>query len=540
VGSDKYNRNYRALYMQPLNNVEIYAVARAVAGLDWKHIQINNPLLRAMLENTTPKTGSSLLRMLGQEANQAVIAVDPNEPMPDLPKDRPAWEDVPDLPKSARLTPAQEREGRETGALLDAYLDWAGRSANQTPMLFHMWGGLFMIGTTIARRLCVNTTWQQRIYPNLYVINVALSTYYRKSAGMGLAEKIMRNTIPHLIMPNPGSPEGFITLLSGTANTDDLPQAKKAMIQRGLAFSASRAILREEISGLFKSMGSDYMRGMKEHLMQAYDAPEQLEFYNNSRGLVIVQRVGLSLFGVTTPAELSISVGTSDWYNGHLARFALITPEPDYKERPQLSEPLPSVQIEEQLRTLDRMLPTPPPVEALGGDDAPGVDAWSLVCHCWKNVDAYSQALRDMTSPTSTLDDRLRPIYGRLHVLALKVAIILAALDWAALGNTQTRPVIESRHWYRAQMIAEQARASAHRLLGELNQTQDSMVETRVASLIARHPEGVTLRYLTRSVGFSRKQIQEAIESLIEGAAIERQEFKAAKGPSTFVYKIVG
>lgn len=524
--------------MQPLNSVEMYAVARAVAGLDWKHIQINNPLLRAMLENIQPKTAHNLHALLGGFAADA-LKLDPNAPMPDLPKDRPAWEDVPDLPKSARLTPAQEREAAETGALLDAYLDWAGRSANQTPMLFHLWGGLFLCGAAIARRLCVHTTWQQKIYTNLYVINVALSTYYRKSAGMGLAEKIMRNTIPHLIMPNPGSPEGFITLLSGNFNTDDLPQHKKAMIQRGLAYSASRAILREEISGLFKSMGSDYMRGMKEHLMQAYDAPEQLEFYNNSRGLVIVQRVGLSLFGVTTPAELSNSVGTSDWYNGHLARFALITPEPDYTEREQLSEPLPSAQIEDQLRQLDRMLPQPTPPDLLGDDDPHGTESWSLICHCWKHVEAYSRALRDMTAPNSTLDDRLRPIYGRLHVLAIKVAIILAALDWAALGNTQTHPVIEPRHWYRAQIIAEQARASAHRLLGELNQTQDSMVETRVASLIARNPEGVTLRYLTQSVGFSRKQIQESLDSLIEGGAVEREERKGSRGPSTYVYRLV-
>jgi hypothetical protein len=242
--------------MQPLNNVEIYAVARAVAGLDWKHIQINNRCSEPCSKTQPPKPDHPCSDV-GPEANQAVIAVDPNESMPDLPKDRPAWEDVPDLPKSARLSAAQEKEGRETGALLDAYLDWAGRSANQTPMLFHMWGGLFMFGTTIARRLCVHTTWQQKIFPNLYVINVALSTYYRKSAGMGLAEKVMRNTIPHLIMPNPGSPEGFITLLSGNFDTEKLPQHKKALIQRGLAFSASRAILREEISGFIqKSMGS--------------------------------------------------------------------------------------------------------------------------------------------------------------------------------------------------------------------------------------------------------------------------------------------
>jgi hypothetical protein len=172
------------------------------------------------------------------------------------------------------------------------------------------------------------------------------------------------------------------------------------------------------------------------------------------------------------------------------------------------------------------MLPTPPPVEALGGDDAPGVDAWSLVCHCWKNVDAYSQALRDMTSPTSTLDDRLRPIYGRLHVLAIKIAIILAALDWAALGNTLTRPVIEPRHWYRAQMIAEQARASAHRLLGELNQSADSGYRNANLQPVGASASRPNVARSDTQYRHFTKQLQEALESLMDGGAITKESFK--------------
>jgi len=146
---------------------------------------------------------------------------------------------------------------------------------------------------------------------------------------------------------------------------------------------------------------------------------------------------------VTTYAELANSITVSDWYNGHLARFALMTPEPDFKDRPPLQEPIDPGNILKGLYRLNEMLPQPPVLEALGGGDIPGIEPWTLVCKCWNHVEAYSQALREMTAPSSSLDDRLRPIYGRLHVLGMKLAIIFAALDWAELGKTDTHPVIE-------------------------------------------------------------------------------------------------
>jgi predicted helicase len=59
-------------------------------------------------------------------------------------------------------------------------------------------------------------------------------------------------------------------------------------------------------------------------------------------------------------------------------------------------------------------------------------------------VHAYEQALRSMTAPSSSLDDRLRAIYGRLHVQAIKVAILLAALDWADSGDLTPQPTNQS------------------------------------------------------------------------------------------------
>ena len=193
---------------------------------------------------------------------------------------------------------------------------------------------------------------------------------------------------------------------------------------------------------LFKSMGRDYMAGLKELIMQLYDCPDYLDSNTNNRGLVVIRDAALSILGAGTPAELSVALSPGDWHNGTLARFVLLTPEPDYAERVASTETTMPENMVRQLRQLHEALPAPPEPAAIG--DTPSIESWSLVAsELWEPLHTYERVLREMTAPNSPLDDRLRTVYGRLHVQALKVAIILAALDWIALGERrQTKPVV--------------------------------------------------------------------------------------------------
>ena len=126
---------------------------------------------------------------------------------------------------------------------------------------------------------------------------------------------------------------------------------------------------------------------------------------------------------------------------------------------------------------------------------------------------AYEQALRALTAPSSALDDRLRAVYGRLHIQALKIAILLAALDWADDG-CRDRPVVALAHWYRAQQIAESWRASAHRLLYELGESEELRLEERVLRLLQAHPDGLSARSLYRALRTTHKPMMEALGAL--------------------------
>ena len=74
---------------------------------------------------------------------------------------------------------------------------WASTAANETPLRFHEGAGLWLGALAIGRRLYVHTPWRQRVFPNLYIMSVAVSTYYRKSAGLNLAHDMARGHAAH-------------------------------------------------------------------------------------------------------------------------------------------------------------------------------------------------------------------------------------------------------------------------------------------------------------------------------------------------------
>ncbi len=493
-------------------------LARAMVGLDWQDLPCS-PLANLLLSNTNmavPDEVKALRRMLGPEGLDAVWRVNPNGPAPAARLRNSEVDTVPELPEAACLTDEQKQQAAEVGGWLDEYVTWASRAANETPLLFHEGAGLWLAALAIGRRLCIHTPWGQAVFPNLFVMLVAVSTYYRKSAGLGLAGKVARSAMPHMILPQPGSPEAFMSMLGGVLppNFDEIPARDRDRLVKGNRYAAQRGILRDELSALFKSFGRDYMQGLKELLMQLFDCPDYLDSNTNNRGMVVIRDAALSILGAATPAELSVSLSVSDWFNGTLARFVLLTPEPDYVERPSSNETAVPELLVRHLRGLHETLPAPAE-QATIGDNAI-VDPWSLVAtDIWEPLYLYERVLREMTAPNSPLDDRLRTVYGRLHVQALKVAIILAALDWIELGERrQNKPVVRAAHWYRAQQIVETWRASAHRLLHDLGESEESRLETRILKLLSGQKEGLSVRSIYRALRSPRKPVMEALKAL--------------------------
>lgn len=416
---------------------------------------------------------------------------------------------------------------------VERYMVWAGATGNQTPLIFHQAAGLWLLATAIGRRLYGEAPWGVRIYPNLYLMLVAGTTFYRKSTAYKLAESVARAAIPHMLMPTPGSPERFQEALAGRmpSNFDKLPRAQQERLTKGQPFAAQRGLLKDEVSGLFGAINKrDYMVGMKDLLMELYDCPDYFD-KDTQTGLNVVENAALSILGVTTPASLGSAISAGDWDNGLLVRFALLMPEPDYAERPAspVYQPAPADLIDD-LRQLHERLPAPEMTEM--GWSAPG--ALRLNVECWTECQQYGDDLRRLCDPRREveLDERLKGVYGRMHVQAFKLAALFASLDW--LKTSDNAPTVTVEHWHAAQAITDGWRTSAHRLLEQLDKSGEAVIERRLQDRVLTVIQesgagGIAMRDLYRKLNLSAKQARQLAQDLIRAGLIEERRIDRAE-----------
>jgi hypothetical protein len=434
-------------------------------------------------------------------------------------------------PPQADLPPISELE---LPKWLQMYLDWAGKTGNQTPMSFHLAAGLWLLSIAIGRRLYGAAPWGINLYPNLYIMLVASTTYYRKSTAYKLAEKVAREAIPHMLMPTPGSPERFQEALSGKmpANFENLTDEQQNRLTKAKPFAAQRGLLKDEIAGLFGAINKrDYMLGLKDLVMELYDCPEYSD-KDTQGGLTVVERAALSILGVTTPAGIGAATTHVDWSNGLLVRFALITPENDYEERPSLKDqlPLPQLLVDDLKRLHERL---PMPTEE--GDKVLPPGELRATVECWEDCQQYSEYLRQLCKPDqdAELDERLKGVYGRMHVQAFKLAMLLAALDW--LDTDQPVPTITASHWNTARQITEHWRRSAHRLLEQIDRSGEARREQSIQDrmLDAFRQGGTTgckLRDVYRQLHLPAKQARQMANDLVLAGLLSETLIDGAEG----------
>ena len=514
-----------------LNQYDTYALARALAGMEPHPTVPTTPLVSMVINQFAGRTPEQheieqLRAVFGQTLITQVYSVDPSAAAP-VPEEQVS---VPALPDSAMLDEGQIQAGGEVGKLLDVWMAYANEQAGMTDDLFLQSGFLWLIGLASARRVRLSLDFQ-RIYNNHYMLWVAPTTYYRKSTGLRVVEKIARDLMAPMLLAGQSTPEMLLGKLAGqkATNYEDLDPEAQALEREGQQFAGQRGFISDEMSKLFSKK---YMEGLPEVLMEMAEAPDVVEQEYKGSGRLVVRQAGLSLLFATTPSRLQRIFGDGEWEDGLLPRFALLTPNSStVKRTPAVRRskrheiaPL----LEQALKGLMTRLPQPPAVDVFEGGEREKMRA--LDAHidneALDRFNAYADALHVMTDPRGGLDYRLAGVYGRLPVHGLRVALSLAAMDWATANDSNGTIRLTQAHWYRSQGIIEDWRKSAHRLLSEVNRGTDQINEEKVLGVLRqRQPIPPTKHEIYRKSGItSRRDAFGAIDALFEAGIIERTQ----------------
>jgi hypothetical protein len=322
-------------------------------------------------------------------------------------------------------------------------------------------------------------------------------------------------------------------------NFDDLNEHDQQMDAQGRRYAAQRGIISDEVSKLLFS-GKRYMEGIKELLLNAYDARTQEEKTFKSMGKIVIRNIALNILGATTPEMIAARLDGEAWMTGEMARYALLTPDrsPIYMEEgTDFSIYNVPPDLINRLARLHYALPSPP---AIGEDAIQTAIRAHYTEAAHDAFKAYDRARFEIVSD-GDIHPNIRGNYTRLPALCEKIAISLAAIDWADLDNDEAEITITLGHWARAQQIAELWRASLHRFLYEVTVSKDARAEQNIESILRNYPEGRTLRDLTRqSVGLNRDDIMGALRSLMEaGLAVQFNPNAGQRGRPTTAYKLV-
>jgi len=365
---------------------------------------------------------------------------------------------------------------------------------------------------------------------------LANTTLYRKSTALTIARDIAGDVFPFLLAAQDTTPEAFLGDLAGVqpSNFNGLPLADQQAWEKERNFSAQRGWVLDELSGLLAGFGKDYNAGLLESLLRFYDCDPTYTRSTISRGRIVVKNSYLALLGASTPAAMAEHFRSERlWSNGFWPRFAILTPErrPQWEDTATMNRPS---DIENGLTKLFNKLPN-----GNKWPDPPACLTVNVSSDSFGYWTKYNRALSDDLL-TDTLPEMLWGAYGRLPTHALKVAMLLAALDWT--GN-ETTPKIETRHMIRALTIAETWRASYHRAITETSETEFNRTAERVIKAISNcGPGGASQREICRANRDKRPaDISLAIDEMLTAGMIEeiRTDPSSKGGRPTVRYTLV-
>jgi hypothetical protein len=278
---------------------------------------------------------------------------------------------------------------------------------------------------------------------------------------------------------------------------------------------------------LLAVMKKDYMRGLKDALMQLYDGKDINRELRTSRRRsektsFQVKNPYLCLMLATTPGSFAANTELLDATSGWLPRFLHFFPnhakdrwlplEEGVLENDILSTTVHGRLIRIKQKFYDRMQP--------------------LAMHLSKDADAYFKAWQRVREGelVEAKDDRRAQFYSRLAVYVLKMGMLFT------VGRSDYKDDMEISldHIEEAcRLVDEYFMPMAMTVADLVGKAADKNLMDKVISVLTSRGGKISRRHLMMATHIKRKDLDETLESLEEAGEIRIATVSNPKGPST-------
>jgi putative DNA primase/helicase len=290
---------------------------------------------------------------------------------------------------------------------------------------------------------------------------------------------------------------------------------------RGLLLS------RDELSGWLGSMDRYNGGGDRPFWLEAYGGRSFTVDRKSSPEPIIVDHLSVAILGGTQPDKLArLLVNTDD--DGLLARFLTVFPDPVPLSRPDREIDAATMQA-----AFERLRALPSAIDA-AGNKRPFLVPFT---------DAAAEALQDFRGECRKWEAEAAGLFkghiGKMPGLVVRVACVLAHLDWAAIPGASAPAKISHRHVGRACfLVGDHMRHHAFRAYGSAEPPEEVRNARKLASLLLREkPRRVTVRDIQHRElsGLQKaKQIEAAFLALEQCDWVRRATEETGGRPKVF------
>jgi hypothetical protein len=398
------------------------------------------------------------------------------------------------------------------------YLAWAA-PATDAPVMFHVSGALTLAAHLLNRRVSLEFG-PRRLYPQLWIANIAESTLFRKSTATGMAVGWLRDDPEYnktLLSSSAFSMEGVYAQLGLKLDDQTTEDAARLLYENseqqakttGVPLLAGVGLFAvDELGAWLSALDATYNKGGKKILTELLDYQGRSWVKRLAHGGYYIHRPHVNILAASTIDWVNTTATEEDRKGGFLPRWLLVC---NWGQDYRLSVPDKHGPADPVKAHLDRL-------RTLEGNYVLSDEAEDFY-HNWDQ--AFSRVE----------DERIGAWVNRLAIMALKIALIYAATD-------ATATAVEVRHLRLAVKLIERCRDDLVRLLRwDLAFTPEERNRNKVMRILETE-KVVPHARLLRNSHLSARDLKDVLNTLEEQDMIATDETKATKVGK--VYRWVG